>query len=112
MADELDRLMTVMRAQPGIDSPAGWVASRSPDQRLQWLASLTDHDVQHLTISAVLGPHRATAAGGQLALLAVSRRPRWRETARARKPSAPRLKKVAPPHRARRADDLPPGGRS
>jgi phage terminase large subunit-like protein len=48
MVDELDRLMTAMRALPGIDSPASWVASRSPDQQLQWLASLNDHDVQRL----------------------------------------------------------------
>jgi phage terminase large subunit-like protein len=48
MADELDRLMTVMRAQPGIDSPPSSVASLSPERRLQWLASLSDYDVQHL----------------------------------------------------------------
>src|SRR6266699_4535717 len=48
MADELDRLMTAMRAQPGIDSPAGWVASLSPDQQLQWIESLSDRDVDQL----------------------------------------------------------------
>jgi phage terminase large subunit-like protein len=48
MVDELDRLMTAIRAQPGIDSPASWVASLSPELRLEWLASLSDEDVQQL----------------------------------------------------------------
>jgi phage terminase large subunit-like protein len=48
MVDELDRLMTAMRAQPGIDSPAGWVASLSPDQQLEWIESLSDRDVDQL----------------------------------------------------------------
>jgi phage terminase large subunit-like protein len=44
--DELDRLVNAMRVQPGIDSPASWLASRSTVQHL--LISLSDEDVVRL----------------------------------------------------------------
>jgi phage terminase large subunit-like protein len=40
--------MSAIRAQPAIASPASWVASRSPDEQIQFLASLSDEDVQRL----------------------------------------------------------------
>src|SRR5262249_9936570 len=48
MVDELDRLISAIRMQPGIESPANWVASLSPDEQVQFLASLSDDDLHRL----------------------------------------------------------------
>ena len=44
--DELDRLLNAIRAQPGIDSPASWLASQCHVRRL--LTSLTDDEATRL----------------------------------------------------------------
>ena len=45
--DELDRLVNAIRTQPGIDSPASWLASHSTAVQ-QLLTSLSDEDVVRL----------------------------------------------------------------
>src|SRR4051812_45756808 len=47
MVDELARLLIAIRSQPGIDSPASWVASHSAE-RLALLASLSDAELAEL----------------------------------------------------------------
>jgi len=74
---------------PGIDSPASLVASLSPEQQLQWIASPERHRCKSPRIFlAVLGTDGATAAAGRLAVLVVSRRPRRRQNPRRRRSGA------------------------
>src|SRR5262245_12876536 len=45
--DELDRLLTTIRTQPGTDSPASWLATQSPGLD-RFLATLSDDEAARL----------------------------------------------------------------
>jgi phage terminase large subunit-like protein len=48
MVDPLDRVLMRIRTQPGVVSPASWIASLPPPLRHLWLSGLSDGDVARL----------------------------------------------------------------
>lgn len=46
--DPLDRVLMTIRRQPGIASPASWIASLPPPLRHLWLSGLSDDDLARL----------------------------------------------------------------
>jgi hypothetical protein len=46
--DDLDRRLAAIRKQPGVVSPASWIASLPPPLRHLWLTSLSDQEFAQL----------------------------------------------------------------